>query len=79
MGRTYTLSPFCLSSIESIGVPPAFLEYGRTLRYPLAQLLDETIWQRVKHLINKFPLDQQQVKQRLLHKQNQMKQRYKIQ
>ena len=67
------------SPIESIGVPPAFLEYGRTMRYPMAQLPGETIWQQVKHLINKFPLNQQQIKQRLLHKQGQMKQRYEIQ
>src|ERR1044072_5707482 len=67
------------SPIESIGVPPAFLEYGRTMRYPMVQLPGETIWQRVKHLIDKFPLDQQQIRQRLLHKQNQMKQRYGIQ
>src|ERR1044071_131033 len=46
------------SPIESIGVPPAFLEFGRTLRYPLAQLPGETIWQKVKQLIDKFPLDQ---------------------
>src|ERR1044071_1870285 len=65
--------------IESIGVPPAFLEYGRTLRYPLAQLPDETLWQRVKQLIDKFPLDQQQIRERLLHKQNLMKQGYAIQ
>src|ERR1044072_9166910 len=64
------------SLIESIGVPPAFLEYGRTLRYPLAQLPGETIWQRVKQLIDKFPLDQQQIRERLLHKQNLMKQGY---
>ena len=31
------------SPIESIGIPPAFLEYGRTLQYPLAQLSGETI------------------------------------
>ena len=46
------------SSIESIRVPPAFLEYGRTLRYPLAQLPGETLWQRVKQLIDEFLLDQ---------------------
>ena len=46
------------SPIESIGIPPAFLEYGQTLRYPLTQLPDETIWQRVKQLIDQFPLDQ---------------------
>ena len=45
----------------------------------MAQLPGETIWQRVKHLIDKFPFDQQQVQQRLIHKQNQMKQRYGIQ
>ena len=46
------------SSIESIGIPPAFLEYGRTMRFPMMQLPGETIWQRVKHLIDKFPLHQ---------------------
>src|ERR1043165_4655309 len=67
------------SPIESIGIPPAFLEYGQTLRYPLAQLSGETIWQRVKQLIDKFPLNQQQIRERLLHKQNLMKQRHAIQ
>src|ERR1044071_3635501 len=67
------------SPIESIGIPPAFLEYGRTMRYPMAQLPGEIIWQRVKHLIDKFLLDQQQIRERLLHKQNQMKQCYGIQ
>ena len=45
----------------------------------MAQLPDETIWQRVKHLIDKFLLDQQQIRKRLLYKQDQMKQRYDIQ
>ena len=67
------------SPIESIGVPPAFLEYGRTLRYPLANLPGETLWQRMKQLIDKFPLDQQQIRKRLLHKQDLMKLRHAIQ
>src|ERR1044071_7667540 len=33
----------------------------------------------MKHLIDKFPLNQQQIRQRLLHKQNQIKQHYEIQ
>ena len=33
----------------------------------------------MKHLIDKFPLDQQQIRERLLHKQDQMKQRHAIQ
>ena len=45
------------SPINSIGVPPAFLEYGRIMRFPMAQLPGETIWQRVKQLIEKFLLD----------------------
>ena len=45
----------------------------------MAQLPGETIWQRVKHLIDKFPLDQQQIRERLLHKQDLMKQRHVIQ
>ena len=56
------LFAYRLSPIDSIGVLPVFLEYGQTMRYPMAQLLGETIWQRVKHLINKFPLDQQQIR-----------------
>src|ERR1044071_5725173 len=67
------------SPIESIRVPPAFLEYGRMLQYPLAQLSSETIWQRVKQLIDQFPLNQQQIRERLLHKQDLMKQRHAIQ
>src|ERR1044072_2323340 len=67
------------SPIESIGVSPAFLEYGRTMRNPMAQLPGEIIWQRVKHLIDEFTLDQQQIRKRLLHKQNQIKQCYEIQ
>jgi hypothetical protein len=45
----------------------------------LAQLPGETIWQRVKQLIDKFPLNQQQIRERLLHKQRLMKQGYAIQ
>src|ERR1044072_8507753 len=74
-----SLFAYRASPIDSIGVPPAFLEYGRALRYPLAQLPGETLWQRVKQLIDKFPLDQQQIRERLLHKQNLMKQGYAIQ
>ena len=33
----------------------------------------------MKQLIDKFPLDQQQIRERLLHKQDLMKQRYAIQ
>ena len=49
------------------------------MQYPLAQLPGETIWQRVKQLIDKFPLDQQQIRERLFHKQDLMKQRHAIQ
>jgi hypothetical protein len=44
--------------IDSIGVPSAFLEYSRIMKYSIAQLPSKTIWQRVKHLIDKFLLDQ---------------------
>src|ERR1044072_4773079 len=67
------------SPIESIGVPPAFLEYGQTLWYPLAQLPGKTIWQRVKQLIDKFPIDHQQIREQLFHNKNLIKQRHVIQ
>ena len=60
------------SPVESIGVAPSFLEYGRALRLPLETKPNMTIWERLQHMVTQVPIIREQAFQRLLIKQQQM-------
>src|SRR5262245_8872704 len=64
--------------IESIGTSPDFLEFGRFLRVDGEKIKPETIWDRLKHMVEQVPLIHQNVIPRIKKAKQRDQQRYKI-
>jgi transposase InsO family protein len=56
-------------TIESIGTTPEFMEFGREIRVPRQQTQDETVWQRIKRLIEEVPILRKEAIKRLVQHQ----------
>src|ERR1044072_4488382 len=49
---------------------PAFLAMGLHPKLPMESIKDETLWERIKHLVTNMPLFRENVLERILLKQN---------
>ena len=58
------------SKIEGIGITPAFLAMGLYPKLPIESTKDESLWERIKHLVTNMPLFRENVLERILAKQN---------
>ena len=58
------------SKIERIGTTPAFLAMRLHPRLPMEARKEESIWERIKHLVTNIPLFRENVLERILIKQN---------
>ena len=66
---------FCLfayrtSKIEGIGTTLAFLIMGLHPRLPMEARKEESLWDRIKHLVTNMPLFKENVLEIILAKQN---------
>jgi len=66
------------SKVESIGVAPAFLEFGRALRLPQECKHNETIWERMQHMVENVPIFRKNAKDMLKKAQEKSKQKDKV-
>jgi Integrase zinc binding domain/Integrase core domain len=64
--------------IETIGTSPAYLEFGRAMKLPKEANKNETIWERMSHLIREVPIIRKNALQKLIKNQEKMKQQYNV-
>ena len=65
-----TLFAYRTSPIASIGTSPAMLEFGRVLRLPKESLHQETIWERIKHMVTQMPTIRSSALEHLINQQH---------
>ena len=65
------------SPVSGLGVSPAQIEFERKLRMPGEQWNEYTLWDRIKALVEKMPLFQKEVKQKIVKIHQQVKERDK--
>ena len=66
------------SKVETIGVAPSFLEFGRTLRLPKECKYNESVWERIQHMVDKVPMFRKTAKQTIKKAQEKMIQSHKV-
>ena len=57
------------SKVEGIGTTSVFLAMGLHPRLPMEATKEETIWERIKHLVVNVPLFRKEALERMLEKQ----------
>src|ERR1043166_179019 len=53
------------SRVDNLGTSPAMIIYGRTMRMPSETNPEMTVWERIKHVVEKVPIFRSNAKQHL--------------
>jgi hypothetical protein len=53
------------SKVDNLGTSPAMIIYGRTMRMPSETNPEMTVWERIKHVVEKVPIFRSNAKQHL--------------
>ena len=61
------------SHIENVGVAPDILTYGRSMRLPKEAIRQESVWERLKHIVTQVPILRQKALDKIIQLQRNKK------